>query len=410
MLIKCPECEQQISDKAIICPHCGYPLQSMPKNIKQKKSNKRCRLPNGFGQISELKGQNLRKPFRVMITIGKTDEGRPICRLLKPEAYFKTYNDAYLALMEYNRNPYDFMANITMEELFERWFPVYCKDVEEASAKNIKGSWQYCSMLKKMPVNQVRVRHMKQCLEEGTAIIGNNKRTTTPSVRKNMKIIFSKMLDYAVEYEIVDHNYAKDFTLSKTDQKILDTTQNPHIPYTPEELEIIWENINNYWIAEVVLLQCYSGWRPQELSLLELKNINLEKETMTGGLKTDSGKNRTVPIHSKIYPIVERLYSKAVEKGSKYLINFPGSRKSNTTDFTYMRYKEPLTKMVHELGLNPDHRPHDGRKTFVTLAKEYQLDEYAIKYMVGHKISDITESIYTQRKPEWFKSEIEKIK
>lgn len=27
MLIKCHECELQVSDKALSCPHCGYPLQ-----------------------------------------------------------------------------------------------------------------------------------------------------------------------------------------------------------------------------------------------------------------------------------------------------------------------------------------------------------------------------------------------
>ena len=53
---------------------------------------------------------------------------------------------------------------------------------------------------------------------------------------------------------------------------------------------------------------------------------------------------------------------------------------------------------------------NDGRKHFVTMAKKYGVDEYAIKYMVGHKISDITEKVYTQREFEWLKDEIEKIK
>lgn len=26
MLKKCPECDLQVSDKALTCPHCGYPL------------------------------------------------------------------------------------------------------------------------------------------------------------------------------------------------------------------------------------------------------------------------------------------------------------------------------------------------------------------------------------------------
>lgn len=47
---------------------------------------------------------------------------------------------------------------------------------------------------------------------------------------------------------------------------------------------------------------------------------------------------------------------------------------------------------------------------FVTMAKKYNVDEYAIKYIVGHSIQDITEKVYTQRKIEWLKNKIEKIK
>lgn len=37
-------------------------------------------------------------------------------------------------------------------------------------------------------------------------------------------------------------------------------------------------------------------------------------------------------------------------------------------------------------------------------------DEYAIKYMVGHSIADITERVYTKRDPDRLRTEIEKIK
>lgn len=68
----------------------------MLKSIAKRKKHRR--LPNGFGQISEIKNRNLRKPFRVLITVGKDSTGHPICKPLRPQSYFETYNEAYLAL------------------------------------------------------------------------------------------------------------------------------------------------------------------------------------------------------------------------------------------------------------------------------------------------------------------------
>ena len=46
--------------------------------------------------------------------------------------------------------------------------------------------------------------------------------------------------------------------------------------------------------------QCYMGWRSQELVILKLDKINIDEWYMTGGMKTDAGKQRIVPIHTKI--------------------------------------------------------------------------------------------------------------
>ena len=43
------------------------------------------------------------------------------------------------------------------------------------------------------------------------------------------------------------------------------------------------------------------------------------------------------------------------------------------------------------------------------MAKKYKVDEYAIKYMVGHQITDITEKVYTRRDSTWLAEEIRKI-
>lgn len=402
MLMKCPECELQVSDKALTCPHCGYPLK-ISNNRARRQPNRRRRLPNGFGQISELKGKNLRKPFRAMVTIGKTDEGKPICKLLRPEAYFETYNDAYSALVEYNKNPYDVSKDLTLGELYERWAENYFKDTQRSSSAYLKGAWNYCSMLKNAKVREIKARHIKQLIEE-------NDKKTTPIVRKNIKTLFNKMFAYAVEYEIIDRNYAKDVLLPKNDLKQMEKERVSHIPFTEHEMELLWENMQEYPIAEVILFQCYSGWRPSELENLETANINLEDHIMVGGMKTEAGKNRVVPIHSRIYPIVEKWYKEAVANGKKYIVGFENDHGPRGEKFTYFRYMRNMYTMMKKLGFDQRHKPHDGRVHFVTMAKKYQMDEYAIKRIVGHTITDITEAVYTKRDNDWLKAEIEKIK
>lgn len=411
MLVKCPECELQVSDKALSCPHCGFPLPSdTAKTGKLKrKANKRRRLPNGFGQISEIKNQNLRKPFRAMVSVGKDENGRPICKPLKPEAYFKTYNDAYAALIEYNKNPYDLGPSITMNELFGKWYEAHGQYRKRSS--KYKYLWSYCSKVHNMRVNEIRARHIKECMDTGTAIVHGKLQTPNAYVKKDLKTLFSLMLDYAVEYELTDKNCARSFKLDEETAREISTVKKQHIPYTDAEMELLWVHVDDTPFIDVILIQCYSGWRPQEMGLIELKNVDLEKRVFSGGMKTKAGINRSVPIHSKILPLVARKYKEAQELGSSYLFNRtnPNAAKPSL-ELNYRKYITDYLEAVMALGLNPEHRPHDGRKHFVTMAKKYKVDEYAIKYLVGHAIYDITEKTYTQRDFEWLRAEIEKIK
>ena len=78
-----------------------------------------------------------------------------------------------------------------------------------------------------------------------------------------------------------------------------------------------------------------------------------------------------------------------------------------------MRYAFYQIQLVEEviplLSLNPAHKGHDGRKTFITMAKKANVDEYAIKRIAGHYISDLTERVYTERSIDWLQNEISKI-
>ena len=383
MLITCPECSLQVSDRAMSCPHCGYPLKSSQRASKRA----HMRLPNGFGQITELKNRNLRKPFRVMVTVGKTPQGKPICKLLKPEAYFKTYNDAYAALVEYNRNPYELSSEMTVEELYKEWSAKYFEQIVASSKRTITSAWACCTPVYTMRVRDIRSRHIKLCMEQ----------TDSPNVANRIKSMFNLMLDYALEYELVDKNYARDFSTDVA------PTMNHHDSFSEDELKLLWKYQSIPYVC-YILLQCYTGFRPQELCKLKREDINWNKLEIVGGMKTDAGIDRIVPIHHGIKPLLKKIEQLSESLGSEYLCP-----SLDGTEMTYDKYNKRFHRAMGEIGITERHRPHDPRKTFITLAKAAEVNDYAIKQIVGHAISDLTEKVYTERDPKWLHSEIEKI-
>lgn len=415
-LMKCPECELQVSDKAISCPHCGYPLKD-PDQLKGrgKARPKHRRLPNGFGSITELKGRNLRNPFWARVCVGKSAYGKPILKSLKPKAYFRTYNDAYAALCEYNKNPYDLDNDMTIYELYDKWTDVYLKNASDTYARTISSAWAYCSSVYDMRAKDLRARHIKGCMECGYRIETRGKRKgekiyPSATTKTKIKSLFNIMLDYALEFEIVDRNYSRTFDVSDDIVKEASQSKRGHIPFTDSELKILWDHVNSVKFADWVIIQCYMGWRPQELATLRLDEVNLDKWYMQAGMKTDAGKQRIVPIHSKIRELVKQNYDFALSIGSEYLFNDKGQTHAGSWAVTYDKYANRFKKVIDQLQLNPDHRAHDPRNTFITNAKKAKMDEYAIKAMVGHSIQDITESAYTLRDLEWLRKDIEKLK
>lgn len=409
MLITCPECELQVSDKAISCPHCGYPI----KQIKQPAAinvKKHMRLPNGFGQISEIKGRNLRNRFRVMVTEGTSEFGRPIQKMLRPKAYFPTYKDAYEALLAYHKNPYDSSRDLTVEEVYDRWIEKQSEEVTAADTlKQYKSAWLYCSTIKDMKIRDLRAHHIKDCINYGTKISEDQEIESSPQKKNKIKILFNLLFDYAYEYEYVDKNYARSFKLPKNIKNDIDDTLKHHMTFTNEEIQTLWANQKNLEVR-AILVQCYMGWRPQELCNLEISNVHIDEHYIIGGMKTDDGRDRTVPIHPKVLHIIEDCLQQAKFYGSKYLFLIPDKRTAGKMiHLTYNKYYKDFKNIMINLGLNPEHKPHDPRKQFITSAKEANLNEFAIKLIVGHKITDITEAIYTERKIDWLYKEICKI-
>lgn len=118
----------------------------------------RRRLPSEFGQISEIKGKNLTRPFRAMVTVSRKENGGAICKLLAPVAYFETYEEAYTALEEYHR-----IMGVTMNELFRMWFKEWKKTGKYH--EEVLATWKLCESIYEIPVKDIRSSELRACAE-----------------------------------------------------------------------------------------------------------------------------------------------------------------------------------------------------------------------------------------------------
>ena len=100
-LIRCPECSGQISDKAVICPHCGFPMRDGSISTKEPRKARK-RRPNGSGTVVKLSGKR-KNPFQVRVNTRIDVDGYPAYDVA---GCFPDRVSAEIALAEYNKAPY----------------------------------------------------------------------------------------------------------------------------------------------------------------------------------------------------------------------------------------------------------------------------------------------------------------
>lgn len=351
------------------------------------------KLPNGFGSVYKLSGKR-RHPWVAEKTIGweiNKDNGKSK-QIRKAIGYYATKQEAISALANYNENPYDIDSEkITFADVYEKWSESYFPTLGGASSiRTITAAYKHCEPLYNMRMRDIRVIHLEQTIKN--AKVGD-------STKSRMKSIFNLMYKYAMKHEIVDKDYAQ----------LCDGVKQPkpqiiRIPFSDDEIELLWKH-TDFPFVDMVLIGIYSGWRPQELAVLKIANIDFDAMTFTGGLKTEAGKNRIVPIHPIIFELVKKNYEKAVLLNSEYLFNDEDGQQG--TYLTYDKYRGRWKKIMKRLDIN--HKPHDTRHTFITKAKTVDMNEYVLKLIVGHAINDITEDTYTHRTIDKLHEEMRKI-
>ena len=209
------------------------------------------------------------------------------------------------------------------------------------------------------------------------------------------------MYDYAVESEYVPVNIARQFNI-KTLQKQIQNEHKDKIPFSEEHIKLCHDN-SDYGYMKMVLIGLYTGLRPLEICTLIKDNIHLDDNYLIGGMKTDAGTDRYVPIHPQIKPYLEYYMNNSK---SEYVIEADDGQ--GDTVMTYDKYRRRFQKCMKHIGADGLYSPHCTRHTFITQAKFLDIDNVALKMIVGHEITDITEAVYTHRTTNFIQEEYSK--
>lgn len=370
---------------------------------------KHTRLPNGYGTIRYL-GKNRRNPYAVHPP-GKIDDNgntvyeKAICYVDDWYKGFMVLNawhaGTYKAGMELDINTCDrnsaddyinriladysvtrgeYGKQMTFEEVYHQFFDwkynqANGKSYSESSKNCTKAAFKNCSAIHDKAFSSLRYKDLQDVIDK------------CPKKHSSKELIVSlmhQMYAYADIYEIVDKDYSAHVKINSEDD------DEHGIPFSDNDLQILWSNKRDD-IVQSLLIMCYSGFRITEYKTL---SIHIREKYFQGGIKTDSGKNRIVPIHSGIFDIVKY-------RNNKYGCLLPES---------VAMYRKKMYETLERLGI-PKHTPHDCRHTFSMLCEKYKVSEADRKRMLGHSFgNDITNGIYGHRSIDDLRSEIEKIK
>ena len=324
------------------------------------------RLPNGYGSVYKLSG-NRRKPWIVRKTIELTDEGKQIYKTI---GCYETKAVALQALADYNNNPYDIDASkVTFSEVYEKWSAKKYENI--LNTNGYIAAYKTSEPLYNIKFADIKADHMQNIIDK----CGKNYPTL-----KNIKILFNQLYKYAMERDIVAKDYSKYVDIGKN------TLGTSRKPFTKNEIDKLLKSVGVYDDVETVLIMIYSGLRPGELITIKTENVDLQQRIMVGGIKTEAGKDRVIPISEKIISMITMMSS----KGNKYLIT-----DSDGKPFKYDKYLDHFKILMDQLSFK--HKPHDCRHTFATLMSNAGADTVSLQKIIGHASYNTTANTYTHK-------------
>ena len=323
------------------------------------------RNPNGYGSVVKLSG-NRRRPYAVRKTVGFNDKGHPIYLCL---GYTESREEGMILLAKYNSDPFNISdRNITVRELFDRWYSVYHKKMSLSMQGAMKAAWKHCSSLGQICYRKLNSYQIQQCVDNCQRGYGT---------KNHILNLFRHLDRFAMELDIITRKRC----LLVTGEKIPDSRR---VPFSEDEIGLLWENVHLDNV-DIVLIFLYTGMRLSELLGIKSADVDLASGIITGGIKTQAGKNRVIPIHPRIIPLVQNRLS----GNNEYLISY------NNGMYSRYRYYKEWNSLMKVFGMT--HTPHECRHTFRSRMDSAGANKRCIDLIMGHKSKDVGERVYTHK-------------
>lgn len=200
---------------------------------------------------------------------------------------------------------------------------------------------------------------------------------------KSMIKLYRNMDKYAYQEDIIDKKYATDIKHSKSSSK------STREPFTYEQIQYLWdieaEDENEEIVRDILLLANYTGCRAEEILFIFTKNIYFNPGYFRGGLKTESGTNREIPIHQLVKPIFKKYYN----ENNEFLF-----MQKNGNRLFYGTYNNWYQKFIEKHPAIKGKTAHCGRHTLETELQRLNIKPVIINSIIGHKNGDVGSDVY----------------
>jgi len=348
---------------AAFCPACGA-----KQNLQRKPKSR----GNGTGSVYKLPNGT----WIALKVLGRTiDESGRSHRVTVSKSGFKTKKEAVLYLPNLSQETRrERERSITFQQLYDKWEPTHRKtkstmDCYRAAMKHFRPVWN-------MPMGDITVDDLQECMDECTA----GKRTL-----ENMKAVCGLLYKYAIPRNLAHLNMGQYLVVNGAAG-----IGKEGLPLA--ELETLTKHVQDVPYANYIVAQCYLGFRPSELLELTMASFDRNKKTLTGGAKTEAGKNRVVTISPKIQPIIDQL---TANKIAGPIFCGPDGAKLSIEE-----YREHFYEALEKCGIdNPiteingvkrrKYTPHSCRHTFSTLMKNVQAPDKDKLALIGHTSTEM---------------------